>query len=202
MERFKYIGQDLARSDALEKVTGKALFAADMKVPNMLYGKILRSPFAHARIKYVDPSAAEKISGVKAVLTREDIDKKFNPYGRAIKDQTIVAVDKVRYIGDPVAAVAAVDISTAEKAISLIKVEYEELPGNFTIDEAIAPSSILIHDKILVEPVLKDLVTPVQGTNICNHSKLRYGDAERGFKESDFIFEDIFTTAPNQHGAI
>jgi carbon-monoxide dehydrogenase large subunit len=202
MERFKYIGQDLARSDALEKVTGKALFAADMKVPNMLYGKILRSPFAHARIKYVDPSAAEKISGVKAVLTREDIDKKFNPYGRAIKDQTIVAVDKVRYIGDPVAAVAAVDISTAEKAISLIKVEYEELPGNFTIDEAIAPSSILIHDKILVEPVLKDLVTPVQGTNICNHSKLRHGDAERGFKESDFIFEDIFTTAPNQHGAI
>jgi len=202
MERLKYIGQDLARSDALEKVTGKALFAADMKLPNMLYGKILRSPLAHARIKRVDPSEAEKIPGVKAVLTREDIDRKFTPYGRAVKDQNIVATDRVRYIGDPVAAVAAVDISAAEKALSLIQVDYEELPANFTIDEAIAPHSFLIHDEMLIEPILKDIVTPVQGTNICNHSKLRHGDTERGFRESDFIFEDIFTTAPNQHGAL
>jgi CO/xanthine dehydrogenase Mo-binding subunit len=202
MERFKYIGQGIARSDALEKVTGKALFAADMKVPNMLYGKILRSPFAHARIKRVDPSAAEKIYGVKAVLTRDDIDKRFNPYGRAVKDQDIVAIDKVRYIGDPVAAIAAVDICTAEEALSLIKVEYEELPPIFTIDEAIASNAPLIHDKFLVEPVLKNIVTPIQGTNICNHSMLRHGDIEKGFRESDFVFEDIFTTEPNQHGAL
>ena len=202
MERFKYIGQGLARSDALEKVTGKALFAADMKLPNMLYGKILRSPLAHARIKRVDPIEAEKLPGVKAVLTRADIDKQFASYGRAVRDQDIVAIDKVRYIGDPVAAVAAVDLSTAAKALSLIQVDYEELPAIFTIDEAIAPNSILIHDKILVEPILRDLVTPVEGTNICNYSKLRHGDVESGFKDSDFIFEDIFTTAPNQHGAL
>lgn len=202
MKPFKYIGKNIPRSDALEKVTGRALFVADIKLPDMLYGKILRSSYAHARIKHIDASAAERVTGVKAVLTRDDIEGRFNYYGPAIRDQAIVAIDKVRYIGDPVAGVAATDIFAAEEALSLIKVEYEELKGVFTIEEALALDNSLIHDKILVAPTLQHLLNPVQGTNICNHFRLRCGDVEKGFGESDFIFEDTFTTEPDQHAPL
>jgi len=202
VKTLKYIGKDVPHLDRFEKATGRALFVTDIKIPNMLYGKVLRSPYAHARIKRIDASGAENVHGVKAVLTRDDVNGKFNPYGMSIMDQTIVAIDKVRYVGDPVAALAAVDVFTAEKALSLIKVEYEGLPGVFTVDEAIAPNAPLIHDNILPPPVYKDILTPIKGTNICNYSKLRYGDVEKGFKESDLIFKDIFITEPNQHAPL
>jgi CO/xanthine dehydrogenase Mo-binding subunit len=202
MRTFKYIGKSYPRSDGLEKVTGKALFVTDMKVPDMLIGKILRSPYAHARIKGIDTSSAEKVTGVKAILTRHDIAGRFNNYGTMIMDQGIVAIDKVRYAGDPVAAVAAVDGFAAEEALSLIKVEYEELKGVFGVEEALAPDAPLIHDTIPVPPYVQHLFSPVQGTNICNHFKLRCGDIEKGFNECDVVFEDTFTTEPDQHGVL
>jgi CO/xanthine dehydrogenase Mo-binding subunit len=202
MRPYKYIGKNHPRSDGLEKVTGRARFVTDMRLPDMLSGKILRSPYAHARVKEIDTSAAEKITGVKAILTRNDIAGRFNNYGTVIMDQGIVAIDKVRYVGDPVAAVAAVDSFAAEEALSLIKVEYEELKGLFGVEEALAPDAPLIHDTIPVPPYVQHLFSPVQGTNICNHFKLRYGDVEKGFSESDLIFEDTFTTEPDQHGPL
>jgi CO/xanthine dehydrogenase Mo-binding subunit len=199
MKPFKYIGRHLPSSDAMEKVTGTASFVTDIKVPNMLYGRFLRSPYAHARIKHVDASRALRIPGIKVVLTGDDSKANYGPFGGAIMDQTIVATEKVRYIGDPVAAVAAVDGSAAEEALSLIKVEYEELPAVLTVDEAIRPDSILIHEEIVPLPAYKHLFSPRMGTNICNHFKLRHGDVERGFGESDFVFEDEFTAKPVQH---
>ena len=196
---YNYIGKSHPRSDGLEKVTGRALFVTDMRVPDMLSGKILRSPYAHARIREIDTSAAEKVTGVKAILTRNDIAGRFNNYGTVIMDQGIVAIDKVRYVGDPVAAVAAVDSFAAEEAVSLIKVKYEELKGVFGVEEALAADAPLIHDAIPVPPYVQHLFSPVQGTNICNHYKLRYGDIEKGFNESDFVVEDTFTTEPDQH---
>lgn len=181
---------------------GRAPFVKDMKVPDMVAGKILRSPLAHARIKRIDTSAAKKVSGIKAILTRDDITGKFNQYGTVIGDQAIVATDRVRYVGDPVAAVAAVDVFAAEEALSCIEVEYEELKAVFTPEEALAAEAPLIHDTIPLPPHLQPVFTPVQGTNICNHFKLRHGDVERGFNESDFLFEDTFTTEPDQHGVL
>jgi carbon-monoxide dehydrogenase large subunit len=202
VKAFKYIGKDIPRSDALEKVTGRAIFVADMKIPDMLYGKILRSPYAHARIKSIDVSEAERVPGVKAVLTRNDIEGKFGNYGTAITDQTIVGIDKVRYVGDTVAAVAAVDVFAAEEALSVIRIEYEELKGVLSIEEALASDAPLIHEKIPLIPALQHLFNPIQGSNICNHFKLRHGNVEKGFRESDFIFEDTFTTEPDQHAPL
>jgi CO/xanthine dehydrogenase Mo-binding subunit len=202
MGPYKYIGKNHPRSDGLEKVTGRALFVTDMCLPDMLCGKILRSPYAHARIRDVDTSAAEKVPGVKAILTRNDIAGRFNKYGTVFVDQGIVAIEKVRYAGDPVAAVAAVDCFAAEEALSLIKVEYEELKGVFGVEDALASDAPLIHDTIPVPPYVQHLFNPVQGTNICNHFKLRYGDVERGFSESDLIVEDTFTTEADQHAPL
>jgi len=168
----------------------------------MLYGKILRSPCAHALVKRIDTSRAEKITGVKAVLTRDDVEGKFGNYGMVMTDQSIVALDKVRYVGDPVAAAAAVDPFTAEEALRALDVEYEELPSVLTIDDALAPNAPLVHDMMLPNPVLKALLNPVEGTNICTHFKVRQGDVHQGFNASDFIFEDTFTTEPVQHATL
>ena len=127
-QAYKVVGHAEPRSDGAEKVTGKALYTVDVDLPGMAHGKILRSPYAHARVKRVEASASGETAGVFAVITRED-QRGLGMFGAAYKDQTIVAVDKVRYAGDPVAAVAAVDEATAEEALSLIEVDYEELPA-------------------------------------------------------------------------
>src|SRR5215470_15835313 len=123
-QSFKVVGKPKARVDGVEKVTGKAVYTVDVELPGMAHGKILRSPYAHAKVVRVDASKAENFPGVYGVITRDD--KRFGMFGAAYKDQTIVAVDKVRYVGDPVAAVAAVDEATAEEALGLIEVEFEE----------------------------------------------------------------------------
>src|SRR5215472_7158470 len=127
-QSFKVVGKPKARVDGVEKVTGKAVYTVDVELPGMAHGKILRSPYAHAKVVRVDASKAENFPGVYGVITRDD-QKRFGMFGAAYKDQTIVAVDKVRYVGDPVAAVAAVDETTAEGALGLIEVEFEELPA-------------------------------------------------------------------------
>lgn len=194
------IGCEQPRTDALEKVTGRATYIGDMVFPNMLVGKILRSPIAHGWIKKIDTSEAEKLPGVIATLTRDDI-VNYNDYGIVYADQSIVAKDKVHYIGDLVAAVAAEDEATANRALELINVQYEELPHVLTIDDAIAPGAPLVHEKVRPANNFKDLkyMVTVDGTNICNHFKLRKGDLQEGFKQADYIIEGEFSTKPIQH---
>ncbi len=199
------IGKTFRRLDYETKVTGRAQYLADMSVPGMCHGKILRSPYPHARIKRIDGSKARSAPGVVAVLTRDDVlhDQGIEPYyGPVFKDQTIVAVEKVRHVGDPVAAVAALTVEAAEEALKLIEVEYEELPAVLSVQEALKPGATLLHESIkLPSSGFADLaeIKPVEGTNICTHFKLSRGDIARGFAEADHIFEDTFTLPATQH---
>jgi CO/xanthine dehydrogenase Mo-binding subunit len=199
------IGKTFRRLDYETKVTGRAQYLADMSVPGMLHGKILRSPYPHARITRIDASKAEKIPGVIAVLTRDDIlhDEGIEPfYGPVFKDQTIVATEKVRHVGDPVAAVAALTTDAAEAALKLIEVDYEELPAVLNVHDAIKPNPTLVHESVRIpESGFADLaeLKPIDGTNMCTHFRLNRGDIQRGFAEADHIFEDIFTLPATQH---
>ena len=196
-------GKEARRVDGIEKVTGKALYTGDLRLPGMAYAKILRSPVAHARLVKVDASKAQQLTGVIATLTRNDI-KEFNyKYGATYKDQSIVAVDKVRYVGDPVAAVVAEDPVLADEALDLIEVEYDELPKVTNIEEAIGPGAIQVHEGDVARAELRGSVygTPERfnGTNICYYLGFNRGDVEKGFAESDFVFEDTFRFQKVQH---
>ena len=191
------IGKSVRRLDYETKVTGGARYLADMSVPGMCHGKILRSPYAHARIKRIDVSKALKVAGVMAVLTRDDIlhDEGIEPYyGPVFKDQTIVAVEKVRHVGDPVAAVAALTADAAEEALGLIEVDYEELPAVLDVHESLKPGATLVHDSIkLPASGFADLaeIKPVEGTNICTHFKLNRGDIAQEVSPSPSKFSKI-----------
>lgn len=208
MTEYLTVGKSLPRLDLREKVTGRAVYTADMKLPGMLYAKLLRSPLPHAKVVSIDASRAEALPGVVAVLTRNDLigNQRIDPYyGPVYKDQAIVALDKVRYVGDIVAAVAAVDEQTALEALDLIEVEYEELPAVFDALEAMKPGAPIIHEQVKHSQFgFADLVDidPVAGTNICSYFKLRKGDVERGFGEADYVFEDVFTSQDTQHCAL
>ncbi len=197
--------EPVRRLDYEAKVTGRAQYLADMKLPGICHGKILRSPLPHAKILRVDASGALGVPGVIAVLTRDDIAKGegIDPYyGPVFKDQTIVAVDKVHHVGDPVAAVAAVDSHAAEEGLRWIDVEYEELPAILDVHQALRKGAPLVHESVRVpESGFADLaeLRPIEGTNVCTHFKLRKGDIDKGFAESDLIFEDTFTLPATQH---
>ncbi|MGH7828728.1 MAG: xanthine dehydrogenase family protein molybdopterin-binding subunit, partial [Candidatus Binatia bacterium] len=181
---FKLVGQNVPRVDGIDKVTGKAKFTGDLVIPGMLQGKVLRSLYPHARIRSIDASQAEALTGVAAVLTAADL-REINPY---YNGRPVIAIDKVRYVGEPVAAVAAVDEETANEALSLIAVEYEELPSAVGLDAALQPGAPLIHEQ--------------QSGNICSHEHVEKGDAHRGFAESEEIFEDTFTFPMVYHYAM
>jgi len=188
MGEFEVIGKPVPKVDATGKVLGQTQYVDDIKLPNMLYGKILRSPYPHARILHIDASRAKSLPGVKAVITGEDIPKvKFGGVPLAA-DQYALAVEKVRHVGEAVAAVAAVDEDTAEEALRLIRVEYEPLPAVFDPIEAMQPGAPLVHDEV------KD--------NICARLIKTFGDVERGFREADYIREDTLRTAPNNHAPL
>ncbi|MGZ9272373.1 MAG: xanthine dehydrogenase family protein molybdopterin-binding subunit, partial [Candidatus Binatia bacterium] len=201
-QSYKVIGKAELRNDGAEKVTGKALYTVDVDLPGMAHGKILRSPYAHARLVRVDGSKAEMLPGVLAVITRED-QKRLRMFGAAYKDQTIVAVDKVRYAGDPVAAVAAVDEATAARALELIEVEYEDLPAVTSIDEALAANAPLVHEAPASggELMGQRYETPKEfsGSNFCYRFSYANGDVEAGFKNADHVFENTFTFPRVQH---
>jgi CO/xanthine dehydrogenase Mo-binding subunit len=190
--------------DARQRVTGRIGYTIDMSFPGMLHAKLLRSSSPHARITRLDVSEARKVPGVVAVLTGQDLANRsdLQPYyGPVYRDQPILAIDKVRFVGDPVAAVAAVDLDAAREAISRIEVEYEELPAVFDLDAALAEGAPLVHDEPprTGETFADVIVKPQAGTNICNSFRLRKGDVEAGFAEADEIFEDLFTSPPVQH---
>lgn len=179
MEKRSVIGRRIANVDAWGKATGKAAYGIDVKFPGMLEGKILRSSLPHARILRIDTSQAKKLRGVRAVITAEDTPKIL--YGAQIADEFPLAVDKVRYIGDEVAAVAAVDQETALEALARIRVEYEELPAVFSPRESLQPGAPQIH------------AAAVQ--NRATHIEFERGDVREGLQEADIVIEEEFQTS-------
>lgn len=198
-KKFYMVGQSVPRQDGLEKVTGQAIYGFDLKMPGMLYARALRSPYPHAKVLRVDTSAAERVAGVKAVITGQSLP--MCRYGTDVKDTYFIAVDKVRYVGEPVAAVAAVTDEVAAQAVELIRVEYQELPALTDPLEAMKPEAVLIHEDINSYKHGPS-IRVVKDSNILNHFKLRHGEVEVGFKEADLIFEDTFTTQKCQHAPL
>ncbi|MBI3064616.1 MAG: molybdopterin-dependent oxidoreductase, partial [Deltaproteobacteria bacterium] len=200
---YNVAGKNARRVDGIEKVTGKALYTGDLQLPGMAYAKILRSPLAHARLMKVDASRAKGMSGVIATLTRDDIKDLNYKYGATYKDQSIVAVDKVRYVGDPVGAVLAESPAIAEQALDLIEVEYDELPKVTNIEEATAPGAIQVHPGDIARAELRgsvyDAPERFSGTNICYYLGFSRGDVAKGFAEADHVFEDTFRFQKVQH---
>jgi len=182
MEELSIIGKSKPRVHAWEKVTGHAKYASDIDLPGMLHAKVLRSEHPNARILNIDTSEAEHYPGVKAVITAEDTPQiKVETTWLGRQDRYPIAVDRVRYIGEEIAAVAAEDELTAEEALGLIKVDYEVLPAVFDPEEAMKPGAPKIHDDV--------------DNNIIHQVDVEYGDVEKGFKEADYIFEDRFSTS-------
>jgi CO/xanthine dehydrogenase Mo-binding subunit len=195
------IGKYVQRFDALEKVTGESVYTGDIKVPGMLHGKLLRSYLPHARIRRIDVGEAAAIPGVFAVLTRDSVPMPAPYYGSLAKDQPVVAIDKVRYAGEIVAAVAAAEDAIAEEALKKIIVEYEELPAVFTIEDAMREGASLVHERLEKKPSgFGKGMTGIdhEQSNIYFHVRYQRGDAEDGFRAADFIFEDSFFSAANQ----
>jgi CO/xanthine dehydrogenase Mo-binding subunit len=197
------IGRNFPRIDGREKVTGTAIYATDLRVPGMLHGGVLRSPVPHARVRRIDAGRARSMPGVAAVLTRENIPVKSPFFGGIFKDQGIVAVDKVRYVGDIVAAVAATEKEIAEEAVKRIDVEYEDLPAVLSLDEALRDNAPLVHEKLhgRKKPQYGRGGTDIrhEGTNICLHFRYEHGDIGQGFASADAVFEETFLFPGAQH---
>jgi CO/xanthine dehydrogenase Mo-binding subunit len=189
---FHVVNHSIPRRDGRVKVTGKAQYVADLKLIGMAYAKVLRSPFAHAKIISIDKSRAEAHPGVYCVVTGYDLDG-LNPYfGHAVKDHPLLAIEKVRYAGEPVAAVVAIDERIAFEALEFIDVKYEELKGVFTPEEAMAKDAPLLHERKFEAGALRGFegeVTAGKGTNICQTHKIQWGDIEKAFKEAASVVE-------------
>jgi 4-hydroxybenzoyl-CoA reductase alpha subunit len=187
-KEFNVIGRRLPMHDAAAKVKGTAQFTDDIVLPGMLHGKILRSPLPHAKILHIDTSQAKKLPGVKGVVTGQDIPDR--PYGIVPKarDEHALAREKVRYIGDDVVAVCAIDPEIAEEALELIKVEYEELPAVFDPLEAIKEGAPTVHDNV--------------PNNISFYIRKEFGAVEKAFSESDYVFEDTFYSQAVNHAPL
>ena len=178
MSEYDVINSRAPRLDAPDKATGRAKYIDDLKMPNMLYGALLQSPYAHAKILNIDTSKAEKLPGVKRVITAKDIGTVNYGMSPARYDETVFCTDKVRYVGDEIAAVAAIDLETALEAVSLIRVDYEELPAILSIEAAMAEGALAIHDKF--------------PNNIGAEVHQEFGDVETAFKECDLVRTDTF----------
>lgn len=196
------IGESVSRVDGPAKVTGAAQYTGDLEFQGLTFVKVLRSVHPHARLVSVDASAAEALSGVTAVLTRADLSPEHSYFGPVVKDQPIVALDCVRYVGEVVAAVAAEDPDVAEEAVDLIQVEYEPLPPVLNPADAMSPASPVLHEtRVLSESRLdKEHYRYEDRGNVLTSYSVGRGDPDEGFATSDFVFEDTYTTPKIQHG--
>ena len=183
------IGKSVPRVDGIEKVTGEAIFASDIELPGMLLSRIKRSPYAFAKVLSVNIEKARKLPGVRAVITARNVTQ--FPYGSVITDELALSDEYVRFVGDTVAAVAAVDEETAEEALDLIEVEYEELAPVFDPEEAMKPRAPAVH------PERKDI-----RQNIAYHLDFVRGEGEAAFKQADVIVEDRFFTQAQYHACM
>ncbi len=175
---FGGVGVSIPRVDAVDKATGRAQYTADISLPNMIHGKILGSPIAHGRIKRIDVSKAKALPGVIAVITGEDVPDTMYGVSPARYDEYVLAKEKVRHVGDEVAAVAAIDERTAEEALKQIDVEYEELPAVFDPMAAVADGAAQLHERYR--------------NNINTVVDHEFGDVEKGFAESHLVREESF----------
>jgi len=182
--KTRVVGKGLPKIDSVAKATGEAQYTVDLKMPGMLHGKILRSPLSHARIRSIDVSRAKELSGVHGVITANDVPLNRFSFFQWLADKTILCGDKVRYVGDEVAAVAAVDEDTALNALDLISVEYDPLPSVFDAEEAMKPGAPLIHEK---------------ENNIAFRVERLFGNPEKAFEECDYICEDRYVTDQVDH---
>ena len=180
MAEYSVVGKSVERTDGRGKVTGKARFAGDLLSPGMLYGKILRSPVAHAKILHIDASRARALPGVMAVITGKDFPG--IPFGTRpdTRDQLPMPIAKVHHFGEGVAAVAALDEDTAEEALDLIQVDYEELPVVLTSADALRAGAPLVNEFI--------------NSNVAYSSDFLFGDIEKGFQEADHVREETFSS--------
>jgi len=197
-KKLKVVGTNPIKHDGVDKVTGRAKFGADLFLPGMLVGKILRSPHAHAKVLSIDTSAAEKLPGVKAVATRADFPE-IKP-GTIGGDMTrnAMAREKVLYDGHPVAAVAATSEAIAKAALKLIRVEYEVLPHVIDPVEAMKPGAPILHEHVRTKGI-KDADKP---SNVIERLDLAMGDVEKGFADADVIVEREYDTKPMHQGYI
>jgi len=191
-QELSVVGKRLTQPDGVAKATGAAKYTADIKLPGMLIGRVLRSPYPHAKIIKIDKSKAEKLPGVEAVITLEDTPKipfassfrdlPMAPSGTLQRSDQLIFANKARYVGDPIAAVAAINEDIADEALQLIEVEYEKLPAVFEPEEAMKPGVPKVHD--------------YAERNIPVHTAypLARGDVEKGFAEADCVVEDKFAT--------
>jgi CO/xanthine dehydrogenase Mo-binding subunit len=204
---FRVVGTRPIRHDGLEKVTGRAKYAAYFQIAGLLHAKILRSPHAHARIKSIDASAAEALPGVKAVVTAADIpavsDKVADLGETAVRmrflSNNVLASDKVLYKGHAVAAVAATSPHIAEEALALINVDYQVLPAVVNVQDAIKDGAPLLHEEMVTQELGK---RSDKHSNIANHFRFLKGDPEKGFAQADAIIEREFHTAAVHQGYI
>ena len=192
-DEFLVIGKDYPKVEVEEKVTGEYEFVGDISLPHMLHAKILRSPYAHALVKSINTKRAKELPGVKAVITHEDVKERWftrAPGTHSSNPRTLdtrIIDEKMRYVGDRVAAVAATSLEIAEKALELIEVEYEELPAVFDPIEAMQPGAPVIHDSIK----MADNDIPIKN-NIVGPTYMNMGDVEEGFKQADLVVENEF----------
>ncbi len=203
VKALKWVGKSVPREDGAQKATGQGVFATDMHLPGMLYGKYHRSKFAHAKILNIDLSKALKVPGVKAIVTAKDYPKdeagnllRFGPY---MQDGVIFAHKKARYIGEPIAAIAAADEDTAAEAAELIDVDYEQLPAVFDPMEAMRPDAPIIHEDLeqyLTNPGLD----PIRSGNVLAKIRILRGDPEKAFQEADHVVEQKFRTTTHHQG--
>src|SRR5256885_10535280 len=185
---YRIIGTPRPKVDAYTKVTGRALYADDIMLPRMVYGRLLRSPRAHAPILSIDTCRALALPGVLAVITGQDLPQKFGILPSS-QDEYALAVDKVRYVGDPVAAVAALDPDILDEALKLIHVEYEILPALMSIDEALAHPEIKINDEARIGNIHKTV-------------SFEFGEVDKGFATADYVREDWLFYEGNNHAPI
>ncbi len=205
---YKYLGKSVVKVDSYDKVTGKALFGADLKLPNLAHGKILRSPYAHARINRIDTSKAIAAPGVVAVVTGKDFPflapGTLAHIGRRVVDisaisHVVMARDKVHFHGQPVAAVAAITMEEAENALSLIEIDYQPMPVVLEADEALKPEAPLLHNDLFT--ISEDSIASTP-SNVAQHLEFSRGDLAQGFEKADIVIERSFRTRLVHHGYI
>ncbi len=192
------IGAPVAKVEGAEKASGQAIYGADVHFPATLWGKILRSPYPHARILRIDTSKAWQVPGVKAIVTGKDEPNHFQ--GKSIRDIPVLCWDKVRYIGDRVGAVAAETRDAAEEAIDLIEVEYQELPPVFDVLAAMKPGAPIVHDDASAYDGAPQDILVKDIPNVLNKLTWGKGDIEKGFREADLVLEHTFRIPIHHQG--
>ena len=199
-EDLKYVGTRPIRPDGVEKVTGRANFGADETMPGMVYGQVVRSPYAHAKIRSIDTSKAEAIPGVVAVITAQDFpDRSKFSLRRKMFNDNIIASDKVVYHGHAVAAVAATSTSIARLAGDAIEVDYDVLEPVVDVLKAMDENAPLLHEGLYTEGLPEK---PLNPSNISNTMTISRGDAEKAFADADEVVERTFVTPMVHQGYI